>query len=69
MTPYGYIPPKELELIRAIKPWMAGCERIGKKNKPILKPDVPKEIVKMRDELWELILAEPDVENIEDFYQ
>ena len=41
----------------------------GKKNKPILKPDAPGEIVKMRDELWELILAEPDVENIEDFYQ
>ena len=39
------------------------------KNKPILKPDAPKDIVKMRDRLWELALAEPEVESIEDFYQ
>ena len=70
MTPYGYIPPRELELIRAIKPWMIGFERIGEKNKVILRPDAPEEIVKMRDEYWELVLAsEPDYESIEDFSQ
>ena len=56
------IPPREVELFKAIKPWFIGCERIGEKNKPILKPDTPEEIVKMRDELWELILLEEDAE-------
>ena len=57
------------KLLEAIDSWLIGYERIGEKNKPILKPDAPEGIVKMRDRLWELALAEPDVESIEDFYQ
>ena len=70
MAPYGYIPPRELELIRAVKPWTIGFEEIGNRNRPILKPGAPEEIVKMRDELWELVLASDDTEEtIEDFSQ
>ena len=56
------IPPRVLELFRAIRPWFIGCEWIGEKNKPILKPDAPEEIVKMRDELWEWVLLDTDDE-------
>ena len=70
MAPYGYISPRELELITAIQPWTVGWERIGKKNKPLMAPNAPEEIVKMRDEFWELILASDDTEEIiEDFSQ
>ena len=69
MGGYGYIPPRELELMDAIQPWAIDYEKIGEKYKPILKPDAPEEIVKMRDEFWELILAYKDPERIEDFFQ
>ena len=49
---------EELELIRTIIPWVIGHEHIGNKNKPILKPDAPQEIVEKRDKLWEIVLAE-----------
>lgn len=60
---------EEYELLDAIRPWTIGYERIGKKIKHILKPDAPREIVKKRDRLWELILADEPIESIEDFSQ
>ena len=56
MTPYGYIPKERLELLEAYGPYIIGFEKVGEKNKPILRADTPKEIVEKRDKHFQMIL-------------
>ena len=53
---YGYIPPERKVLLDAFYDWIIGFEPVGERNKPILRADAPPEIVKKRDEFFELVL-------------
>ncbi|MBQ5325572.1 MAG: hypothetical protein J6K80_00075 [Oscillospiraceae bacterium] len=51
-----YIEPEIKVLFEAIHDWIIGYEPVGERNKPILRADAPPEIVKKRDEFFELVL-------------
>ena len=59
--PY-YIDPQKKALFEAFHDWIIGYEPVGERNKPILRADAPPEIVKKRDEFFELILKSERLE-------
>ena len=63
MEPYGYIEPKELALIEAIKPWIKTLAITDGDIKPVLKDNAPPEIIKKFNEWWNLPIEPIDYDD------
>lgn len=65
METYGYVDPKELEMIKAFKPWVKTFAKIDGRIKPVLKDNAPPEIIEKFNEWWNLPVEPIDYDNFE----